>query len=109
MIFDFDLTLHESLAVLVYKLTKTGTRMPETTYALLSRWLGCEAYILPDNRDLKESALSLPILNKSDLFANWHYLNTLETHYTLTEQSNIIRYIQCQLTHASSISPTHRS
>jgi len=89
----FDLTLHEAVAVLVYRHSKTV--MPQTNYRILCEWLGVHSYIIPVDRHLNESALCLPILNKSDLFANWHYCNLLETHYTSAQQSNIIRHILC--------------
>lgn len=97
----FNLSVRESIAVLVYRHSKT--RMPTATYMTLATWLDVESYIPPSSRVLNESALSLPILSKYDLFANYHYLNILETHLTSSEQSNVIRYILCHMNHPISL------
>ena len=90
----YDLTLYESLAVAAYR-----NRLSVSTHKLLSEWLNVYVYILPDDRTLNESALYIPPLDNShaSYMALWNLTQILETNYTSTEQSNIIRYIQCYM------------
>lgn len=88
------LTLGEALAVLRYK---TGISFSQ--YRTLAEWLDCYSYILPEFRDLNESVLYIPPRNNSTIsFMLLHeFMMMLEKHYTTSEQSHIIREIQCQL------------
>jgi len=117
---DFDLTLSESLAVCAYR-----CKLKPHQHQLLSEWLGAYTYVLPDERVLRESALYIPPVDNShaSYMALWNLTQILETNYSSSEQSNIIRYIQCYMpkpkiykpspikssTHESRISPTHLS
>lgn len=92
--YNFDLTLRESIVVCAYK-----NKLPFHTYKLLSEWLGSYSYILPADRTLNESALYIPPVDNShaSYMALWTLTQILETSYIATEQSNIIRYIQCYM------------
>jgi hypothetical protein len=95
--YEYDLTLHESVAVLSYL-----HRHLLTTHKILSTYLCGDSYILPDFRCLNESALRIPYapyinINTSIALSQFHFYIILETYYTSTEQSNIIRYIQCYM------------
>jgi hypothetical protein len=91
---NYDLTLYESLAVLAYK-----TKIKPWQHQLLSEWLGCYNYIIPDSRTLNESALYITPIDNShaSYMALWYLTQILQTNYYSNQQSNIIRYIQCYL------------
>lgn len=88
----YDLTLKESLAVLAYKQS-----ILENKYRVLAEWLDCYDYILPADRTLNHSALSIQPSSESTSKVYTLYMFTvlLESHYTSQEQSNIIRYLLC--------------
>ena len=91
MIFPYDLSIYESLAVLTFKQS-----LPQSQHKLLSEWLGCYKYILPADRILIEGALELPIQKTSSaVFKQYLFTVILETNYTEAEQINICRYIKC--------------
>jgi hypothetical protein len=94
MIPDFDLTLSESVVVCAYKCKLTLDH-----YRKLSEWLGVYKYILPSERTLNESALYIPPVDNShaSYMALWTLTQILEHNHTTSEQSNIIRYIQCYM------------
>jgi hypothetical protein len=90
----YDLTLYEGLAVLKHK-----HKLSFTHYKLLAEWLGVYTYISPSERYLNESALLISPIDslRTSYISVWELMTILETNYTTSEQSNIIRYIQCYL------------
>lgn len=89
------LTISEALTVLSYKQSLTFS-----SYRTLAEWLDCYAYILPADQELRESALYIPPVNRfrEAYISLWAFHLQLQNHCTQEEQSNIIRYIQCQPT-----------
>jgi hypothetical protein len=90
MIFEHDLTLFESLAVCTYK-----NQLTPATFQTLAAWLGCYKYILPADRTLNESALSIKPRTQYDILHLYNFTTILSASFTQSEQSNIIRYILC--------------
>lgn len=84
------LSLRESLAILSYK-----NQLSLGNYRSLADWLDCYKYILPSDRVLNHSALSIPPRTQYDILHLYHFTVLLETCYTSSEQSNIIREILC--------------
>jgi len=84
------LTLSEALAVCTYR-----NSLSTATYKTLCEWLGCYNYIQPADRTLRESALCIPPRTQSDILNLYLFTTILETNYTDSEQSNIIREILC--------------
>lgn len=88
----YDLTVRESLAILSYKQS-----LSFPTYRALAEFLDCYQYILPADRTLNHSALSVSPspLSAHKVYCLYQFTILLENHYTSAEQSNIIRYILC--------------
>jgi hypothetical protein len=97
------LSISEALAVLHYKQS-----LSFTSYKLLSEWLDCYTYIIPSERTLVDGALYVRPISRTfqGHKSLWEFTLLLEHHYTETEQSNIIREIQCQLIQDSKTYPT---
>jgi hypothetical protein len=95
--YKYDLTLHESVAVLSYL-----HRHSLAFHKVISTFLNGDSYILPEFRTLNESALHIPVapyirLETGIALSQYYFVLILETYYTSSEQSNIIRYIQCYM------------
>ena len=86
------LSMNEALMVLVYK-----NQLSPATCTTLLKWLGGLNYILPADRVLNESALYIKPRTQYDILHLYNFTTLLSTHCTATEQSNIIRHIQCYL------------
>jgi hypothetical protein len=84
------LSVYESLAILTYK-----HKLSLSIHKTLATWLDCYTYILPASRVLRESALNIRPQSHSDYLHLYNFLCILETNYSESEQSNIVREILC--------------
>jgi hypothetical protein len=82
-----QLSLGELLATVVYK-----HNLSYPQYQLLSSWLGCYQYIIPQNRTLYPTP-PLVFTTRHQSFKLWLFLDLLETSYTYKEQENIWKHI----------------